>query len=154
MDGVDAVLQPALLFEQRVHLVVGELFREARGDRFEVREQIADAGEAFLDVAEHVLVGVELGLLREEADLDAVGGPRFAEEVLVDAGEDAQQRALAGAVGTHDADLGAGQEGQRDAVEQDAVGADHLAEVAQREDEFGHGASPSRTTRFDGKGAV
>ena len=91
LHRVDAILQLALLLEQRVHLVVGEFFGEARRDGFEVLQQIADVGEALLDVAEHVLARVEFGLLREEADLDAIGGARLAEEVLVDAREDAQQ---------------------------------------------------------------
>jgi hypothetical protein len=92
---VDLVLQLALLLEQRVHLVVGELLREARGDLLEAAQQVADLREPLLDVAEHVLRGIEPWLLRQEADLDAVGGMGFAEELLVLAGEDPQQRALA-----------------------------------------------------------
>ena len=62
---------------------------------------------ALLDVAAHVFRGVEPRLLRQVADPHAVGGPRLAEELLVDAGHDAQQRALARAVAAEDADLGA-----------------------------------------------
>jgi len=144
LDGVDVILQLALFFEQRVHLVVVEFFAKARGHRLEAVQEIADLGESFLDVAEHVLAGIELRLLGKESDLDARGRARFAEEIGVDAREDAQQRTLAGSVGAHHADLRAGQEGQRHPVEDDAIGAHHFADIAQREYELGQGASPSR----------
>ena len=42
-------------------------------------------GDRFLDVAEDVLVRVELRLLLEQADGEALGEPGLAVEVLVDA---------------------------------------------------------------------
>ena len=48
---------------------------------------------------------------------DAVGWPRLAEEVLVLAGHDAQERGLARAVAADDADLGARKERQVDALQ-------------------------------------
>ena len=87
------------------------------------------------------LVGVEQRLLRQVADPHAVRRLRFAEKILVDAGHDAQQGRLAGAVGADDADLGAGIEREIDPLEDLALGRDDLAQVPHREDVFaGHGA--------------
>jgi hypothetical protein len=61
--------------------------------------------------------GVELRLLRQVADAHAGHRRGFALEVLVDAGHDLQQRRLARAVQAEHADLGAGEEGQRDVLE-------------------------------------
>ena len=84
------------------------------------------------------LVGVEPRLLRHEADGEAGRQPGGAEEVLVAAGHDAQQRALAGAVAADDADLGPGVEGEPDVLEDLAL-AVGLGEVLDGEDVlFGH----------------
>ena len=64
-----------------------------------------------------VLGRVELRLLRQVADLEARRRPRLAEELLVDAGHDPQQRALAGAVVAEHADLGARVERQPDPLQ-------------------------------------
>ncbi len=69
-----------------------------------------DRRDGFFDVAAHVLAGIELRLLRQEADVDAGLRAGFAENVGVDAGHDAQQGGFAGAVQTEHADLGAGEE--------------------------------------------
>ncbi len=106
---VDLVLQRRHLVRRLVGVVGGD-FVVAVEDRLLLRD-------AFHGVAEHVLLGIKLGLLRQVADLDAVGRPGFAEEVVDLAGQDLQQRRLAGAVQAHDADLGAGQEGQRDVLQ-------------------------------------
>ena len=65
---VDLVLELALLLHQRGHLVVGERLGELRGDLLEAAQQVAQLRDAVLDVAAHVLRGIELGLLREIAD--------------------------------------------------------------------------------------
>ncbi len=75
---VDLRLQIALAFEQRVHLVVGHRLRELVGDRVVFGQQRLELRHAVLDVAAHVLAGVELRFLRQEADLDAFLRPRFA----------------------------------------------------------------------------
>src|SRR5262249_33764353 len=84
------------------------------------------------EVAAHVLVLGEARLLRYEADTDAVGGAGRAEEVLVGQGHDAQQAALARAVGANDANLCARGEGQPD-VFQDLPLALDLGEVLDGE---------------------
>ena len=74
-------------------------------------------GDTLHRIAEHVLRGIELRLLRQVADLDAVGGTRLADEIVDNAGHDLEQRRFAGAVQADDADLGAGQERQRDVLQ-------------------------------------
>jgi len=104
-----------LVLERR-HLI-GGLLRVVGGDLVVAVEDGLLLRDAFHGVAEHVLLGIELRLLRQIADLDAVGGARFAEEVVDGAGHDLQERGLAGAVQAHDADLGARQERQRDVLQ-------------------------------------
>ena len=82
-----------------------------------LRQQGARAGHGLFDVAAHVGGLVQARLLRHEADAEAGRQPGRAVEVGLDAGHDAQQRALAGAVAADDADLGAGVEGQPDVLE-------------------------------------
>ena len=139
---VDLVLQLALALEQGVHLVVLQRLRELPADLVELLQQIANRRDAFLDVAEDVLRFVELRLLRQEADLDARARTRLAEDVLVLAGHDLEQRALSCAVVAQHPDLRAWQEGQRDAIENDAALADDLAHVLHRENEIGHVSAP------------
>ena len=63
---VDLLLHLGLLGEQRV--VVGVGLGELRRDRVETVEQVAQGPNAVLDVAADVLGGIEVRLLREEAD--------------------------------------------------------------------------------------
>ena len=64
--AVDLLLHRRLLGEQRVEVGVG--LGEGGGDRVEAVEQVAQRADAVLDVAAHVLGGVELRLLLEQAD--------------------------------------------------------------------------------------
>ena len=107
--GVDLVLEGGHLLHQLVGVVLGDLHR----DFVVAGEEGGLGGDAFHDVAADVEGGVELGLLREVADGDALGGLGLALEVLVLAGHDPQQRGLARAVDADDADLDAGQEDRR-----------------------------------------
>ena len=141
---VDPVLQLRLLLEQRVHRVVVHRLGELRRDRLELGEQRARLGDALVHDVEHGLGLVELRLLRQEADAQPLVRPRDADELLVDAGHDLEQRALARAVVTEHADLRAGIERQRDPVEQDAVRRDDLAQVLHDEDELGQRRTPWR----------
>ena len=77
----------------------------------------------------------------QDADRGAGGQECVAVVGLVQAGHDPQDAGLAGPVGADDADLGSGQEAQRDVVEDDLV-AVGLADLAHRVDEFRH-ARPS-----------
>ena len=70
-DRVDGVLQLRLLLEQLVHLVIVHGLGELVADLVEARDLRERAADAFHDDAAHVLLGVELRLLRQVADLDA-----------------------------------------------------------------------------------
>jgi hypothetical protein len=83
--------------------------------------------EAFLDDLAHAAAGVEVGFLRQVADADAGLRAGLALDVLVDAGHDPQQRGLARAVQAEHADLGAGEEAERDVLEDETLGRNDLA---------------------------
>jgi hypothetical protein len=139
VHGVDAVLQPRLLVEQLLHLLGFDRLTELRADLLEPPEQRPDLGDAFLHVAADVLRGIELGLLREITDPEARGGERLAEEVAVDAGHDAQQGGLAGAVGAQHPDLRPVEKRQPDSPEDLPLGRDDLPEILHDERVFaGH----------------
>ena len=76
-----------------------------------------------------VFVGSSCGSCAQVADLEARRRPRLAEEVLVDARHDAQQRALAGAVVAEHADLRARIERQPDAFQDLALRRHELAQI-------------------------
>jgi hypothetical protein len=140
--GLDLVLQPALLLEELLHGVVFQGLGEARRDLLEAVEQGPHLGDPLLHAGLDGLVRIELGLLGQVTDADVVGMPGLPREVAIEAGHDAQQRALAGPVRAKDADLRARQEGQRDPVEDDAALAHHLAQIFEREHELvGHDPS-------------
>ena len=71
VGAVDRVLHLRLLGEQRV--VVGVGLGERRRDLVEAVEQVAQRANAVLDVAAHVPLGVEPGLLLEQADASHSG---------------------------------------------------------------------------------
>ena len=114
---VDPFLERTLLLDQRVHLVRSQVLGEARAHLVEALQQPRRLRHALHDIAHHVAVGVEFGLLRQVADARAVRGPRLAVELGLDAGHDAHERRFAGPVRPEHADLGAGQEGEADIVE-------------------------------------
>ena len=66
LHRVDLLLQLGLLGHQRVH--VGVRIPELRRHLVEAVEQRLGRGDALHDVAEHVLCGIELRLLRQETD--------------------------------------------------------------------------------------
>ena len=66
VGAVDRVLHLGLVGEQRV--VVGVRLGERGRDLVEAVEQVAQLAHAVLDVAAHVLLGIEIRLLLEEAD--------------------------------------------------------------------------------------
>jgi hypothetical protein len=81
---VDVLLKPPLLLEQLVHRVVVHRLGELHRDLVEALEGLPLILERYLDIAANVLRWIELRLLREVADLRALGGPRFALNVVVD----------------------------------------------------------------------
>ena len=99
-------------------------------------------GDAVLDVALDVLGLVEVRLLLEHADGRAGRELGLAAVLLVEAGHDPQQRGLARAVVAEHADLGAGEERQRDVVEDRLVGGCTLRQAVHREDVLGGHRQP------------
>ena len=132
--GLDDVLQLALLLEQLVHLVVRGDLAQLHADLLELLERRRHLGHALLDVALDVLALVELGLLGEVPDLDALGRPGLALKLLVRPGHDAQDGALARAVVAEDPDLRPREELQVDPLEDLFTARPDLAEVPHRED--------------------
>ena len=98
-----------------------------------------------------VFAGSSCGSCGRKPTVMPSAGAGLADEVLVHARHDAQQRALAGAVGAEHADLRAGEEGQPDALEDLALRRDHLAEVLHREDESGAMVAPALKFRVGPK---
>ena len=134
IGGVDLLLQRGHLLHQLVGIVLAELF----GDRVElVDHDLFGTGRG--DVVEHVFRGVEFRLLRQVADLDALGGPGLADEVLIDAGHDAQEGRFTRAVDTDDADLGIRQEVQVDVFKHLLAAGIGLGEALHVKDELGTG---------------
>ena len=131
--ALDLVLHVLVLGEQGLHLLGIDL-AQPRSDLLEPPQQAGGLGDPQLDVPAHVQGRVEVGLLREHAH----GGPgrqlRVARGLLVEPRHHAQERGLAGAVRAEDADLGAGQEGQRHVVQHHLVGRMHLPEAVHGED--------------------
>jgi len=82
---------------------------------------------------------VELGLLGQVAD-GHVGLPLdLAVVFLLDAGHDLEHGGLARAVEAEQADLGAGEEGQGDVLDDLPLGGDDLAHAEHGHDVLGHG---------------
>ena len=107
--GVDLVLQ--------LRHLVGGLVGIIGGDLVVAVEQRLLGGDALHHVLAHGLFRVELRLLLEVADAGAFRDPALAGELGVDAGHDAQQRGLAGAVDAEHADLGVRVERQMDVLQ-------------------------------------
>ncbi len=126
VDGVDPLLHAAELVRRLVGVVHGQLVEPV--------EQRSHLGDPLLDVAAHVLGLVELGLLLEQAHGGVRGELGLAVELGVDAGHDPQQRRLAGAVVTEHADLGAGEERERDVAQHLPVGRIAARELVGGED--------------------
>ncbi len=70
-DRVDGVLQFGLFLEELVHLLVVHRLGELVADLVEARDLRERAAQTFHHDAAHVLVRIELGFLRQIADLDA-----------------------------------------------------------------------------------
>ncbi len=137
VGGLDDVLQARLLGGQGVE--VGVRLGVGGVDAVELLLGLLDVGQGLLDGLAHVLAVVELGLLGQVADVDARHRARLALELGVDAGHDPQQGRLAGAVEAQHADLGAGEEGQRDVLEDLLLGGHDLAHPVHGVDVLRHG---------------
>jgi hypothetical protein len=134
VGAVDPVLHLCLLGEQGVE--VGVRLGEGGGDRVEAVEQVAQLPDAVLDVAAHVLRGIEVGLLREKADGGLGVGLGDPGGRLLQAGHDPQERRLPRAVRAEHADLRAVQERQGDVREHLPLGAVELVGPVHRVDDL------------------
>ena len=142
--GVDGGLQLAHLLHEGVEVRVR--VRHLLGDLVVALDLAVDLADALLDVLEHGLGLVQLGLLHQDAHRVAGREPRLAVRGLVQPGHDLQDRRLAGAVGADHADLRPGVERHGDVV-QDQFVAHLLAGLDHRVDEFRHAAQASRWPR-------
>ena len=98
-------------------------------------KHLAHAG---LHALAHRVAVVELGLLRQVADLQTGHGNGFALNLGVYAGHDLQQRGLARPVGTQHANLGTGEEAERNVFEDVAFGRHDLADPIHGENVLSH----------------
>ena len=132
---VDFILEPAHLGHERVEVGIGLAHEHA--DLVEARDLGERLAEGGLDVLVDVLRLVERRFLLEDAHAVARGEARVSVGDLFHARHDLEQRGLAHAVRTYDADLGAGVERHRDVVQDDLV-AVRLARLVHLVDEFRH----------------
>ncbi len=65
---LDGVLELGLLFQELVHFLGRDVLAEAQVHLVEARQQLLGSGHRLFHVAEHVLAGIELRLLRQVAD--------------------------------------------------------------------------------------
>ena len=134
---VPQALRLDLVLERR-HLV-GGLVGVVHGELVVAVEDRLARRDPLHDVLADSLCRIELRLLRQVADARAFGDPAVADEILVDAGHDAQERRLARAVDAEHADLGVGVEGEVDVLEDLPVSRIGLREAAHVIDELsGH----------------
>jgi hypothetical protein len=129
-----------LLGRQPVEIGVGLGVR--RVDLLQPGLRLEHFGQALLDRRLHRLCRVQVRLLRQEPDPHAGHRHRFAFELAVFAGHDLQQARLAGPVETQHADLGAGKKGQRDVLQDHALGRDDLADAIHRVNVLSHDHLP------------
>jgi hypothetical protein len=102
---VKLLLHHRLAVAELLHVGIG--IGKGGVDRFELFEEVDGLLHPFLHYLAHGLGAIDQRFLFEIADGVAGGEDGLAGEVLVDAGQDAQQRTLARAVEAEDADLGA-----------------------------------------------
>jgi hypothetical protein len=134
--GGDDGFQPRLLLGELVE--VGILFRVGGIHGFELGLGFHDLAHAGFDLLAHGLGRVELRLLRQVADAQVRQVLHLALELGVGLGHDAQHGRLAGTVEAEQADLGAGEEGQRDVLDDLALRGDDLAHAEHGHYVLGH----------------
>jgi len=119
--GVDLLLDGALLLQQLGHLVVVHGFAQAVADPIELLQKRRRLRDPLGHHLADGLGGIQFRFLFQKADGVARRASGLADEVLLDARHDAQQRAFARAVETDDADLGAVEVRQVDVLEDRAL---------------------------------
>ena len=117
---------------------IGIRFRIRGIDLVQLLHRLLEVPQPLFDIAAHILVGIELRLLRQIANLDAGLGACFTLDLGIDAGHDAQQRRFTGAVETQHANLCAGVEGEGDITQDLPFGRNDLADAIHSVDILGH----------------
>jgi hypothetical protein len=125
--GGDDGFQAGLLGGQRVEIGIGLAVGRVHG--FELGLGGKHRAHAGFDAFAHGVGRVQLGLLRQVADVQAGHGGGFTLDLLVQSGHDLEQGGLAGAVGAQHADLGAGEKAERHLLEDVALGRHDLADL-------------------------
>ncbi len=97
-----------------------------------------DRFDGLFDIAAHVLGRIELRFLRQKADFDSSLRAGLAENLGIEAGHDAQQGGFARAVQAEDANLGPGEEGQGNVLENFPLGRHDFAHAVHGVDVLGH----------------
>ncbi len=153
--GVNAVLKLSLLLEEIVELVVLHRLAELHAQRLELLEQLHRRGDADPHVAHDVEIGVELGLLGQEADGVAIGQPGLTAELGLLSGHDPEQGRLASAVAADHADLRARIEREVHRLEDLFAVGGHLRQVTHVIDELlGHAfLLPVQGTMYQNSGS-
>ncbi|MCY1214074.1 hypothetical protein D9M72_258780 [compost metagenome] len=126
-----------LIGGQRVE--VGVRLGIGRIDLVELLARLEHAAQGLFHRLAHGLLGVELRLLRQVADVQVRHRRGLALDLLVEAGHDLEQRGLARAVQAQHADLGAGEERQRDVLQDVTLGRNDLAHAVHGENVLCHG---------------
>ena len=134
VEVVDLLLELALLGHERVEVGVG--LGEAGADGLVVVHQLHRLARALLDDLADGLGLVQLRLLGEVAERDALVGLDGAVELRVEAGDDPEEARLAGPVEAEHADLGPVVEREVDVLEDELAGAVALADAYGGEDDF------------------
>jgi hypothetical protein len=112
---VPAVYRVDLLLHPRE--LVSAVLRVVHRQLVEAVEQRAGSGHTVLDVAAHILGGIQRRLLFEQSDRGAGSQLCVAVELRVPPSHDPEQARLARPVVAEDADLGAREKGQRDVLQ-------------------------------------
>ena len=117
---------------------VGIFFGVGRVDFLQALFGVVDFAHGFVNGVAHGVLGVQLGLLLQVADAQARHGDGLALDLLVHAGHDLQQGGFARTVQAEHADLGAGEEGQRDVFQDLPLGRHGLGDAVHGVNVLGH----------------
>jgi hypothetical protein len=134
--GGDDGFELGLLGRQRVEVGVFGTIGDVH--LFEARLGLEHRAHGLFDRFAHRVLAVELGFLLQIADRHPRHGQRLALELLVHTRHDLEQRGLARAVQAEHADLGAGEERERNVFQELPLGRHGLADAVHRIDVLSH----------------
>ena len=143
--GGDDGLQLALFLAQRVE--VGVRLGVGGIDFIQPCTRIVHFFHRLFHGLAHGVLGVELGLLRQVANVQPRHGRGFALDLFIDAGHDLEQGGLARAVQPQHADLGARKEAQRNVFQDLPLGRHDLADAVHGVNILRHGGTFLKTIK-------